>query len=254
MRHYLKFLALAAFIMASLIACDKKTTDSVRDGRVPQQNSLCGQRPTDKWIQGRVDLEASRSTIGLIAVSKTDVYWIPYFQTNTAFHHNDEVYFKIQFECVNNMTDIILIATDVTSSMPAASTICSGRCIDIDWLNSKSIIPHLMYGHLGGGTYHKPGHIINTTPTTPVLTKTLKVLENNVLLQSAEYQLVEIQFKDTGDKENVFVAKTMISALNASKDYFLDFYTETITGYRVLRSFSADHNHPGHVTIVKVTE
>jgi hypothetical protein len=208
---------------------------------------------SQKWILGRVELPADATSFGLIGFAKTDVFWIPYQYAGEQFDLHDTVYFRIQHVQVDTSGKMAL-ASEVTRTRPASSDLCTGRCISDSWINGMTFVPHKMFTHVGGSTYHKPGHIIQS-PTPPAETITLQVLENGQEIQTQEYQLQEVQYQDSGDRETVYVPTDWVEALSdPDKNYYLDFYDTKVRDKRVLRSYSIDHTHPGHISNITVKE
>lgn len=199
---------------------------------------------SDKWILGRVELPADETSWGLIGFSKSDVvHWILYQHGGTSLELHDTVYFRIQHLQVDSGK--VAFASDVTTTRP--SEICSGGCIANAWINGVSFLPHKMFTHVGGRTYHRPGHVIQSS--TPSESISLQIIENGEVLQTQEFQLKVVQYQQSNEEEPIYLPTEWLPVLSDSTtNYYMDFYDDKVNDKRVLRSYSIEHSHPGHIS------
>jgi hypothetical protein len=164
---------------------------------------------------------------------------------------HDTVYFKIGHLKVD--TSMLAFAIDVTKTRPT-SALCTGGCIQDSWVKKVAIMPHNMYKHRGGPTYHRPGHAIGTTSPTGM--RMLQIMENGQVLQTQEFQRMAVEYQ--GDtpatpKDTVYIPTALLPVLkDATKYYYLEFYDVTVENKKVLRSYTIEHSHPGHISNVTI--
>ena len=203
------------------------------------------------WLEGRVELVADGRSWGLIGVEKTDVFWIPYRIGAGDIHLHDTVYFRIGHLLIDSST--LAFAIDVTKTKPS-SPICTGNCILDSWVKQVAIMPHNMYAHRGGATFHRPGHAIGTT--SPTDARMLQIVENGQTLQTQEYQRALVQYEgDTAAaaKDTVYVPTSLMSILGEpTRYYYLEFYDVKVDNKKVLRAYTIEHSHPGHISDVTI--
>ncbi len=218
-------------------------------------------------IQGSIELRYEEDTtgviitIGLIAIKiYDDVYWLQYFN-DTTIMRREKVWFQLEEITKGDFSTVVAIK--VTNIKPL-SLFLSGNAVPVSWIRGKTVQPHGLFAHPGGTTWHKPGHIINTY-TGENIELAIKSNGSPITTHPGKkmYEKVQIRYS-TLDTENVYVREDWTNVLKRAtvgtdKFYFLDFYeTSTsqdyikINGLRVLRMYSVDHNHPGHLETITV--
>jgi hypothetical protein len=227
------------------MACTAPSSDTEES----EQPSLSRDaNPVDTtWYKGFVDLPATATKqFGLVGFGKPYKFWIPYMYSSSQISKGDSVYFQVSHLDLGAISDQRKLAMGVrlTETPPAMGLSTSFSSLEPSAFRAHDLFPH----DEEDNSYHKPGCIIRVTNT-----KFNVEISIGGQQKVEEFTLVNFKYTDS-TQSDIFVPTGWISSLstNELKNYYPDYYTQTIippeatTSYKVLRSFSVEHYHPGH--------